>query len=324
MGNKISGCVKKEAAKNLYVKIVKKGAYEQDIKSMKYTKKFLEQATMKGLESILALISKLKMVSAAFWITGLGTTILAGCVAVDLFQNNSENVNEMTEKAVRKILHEESIQEISNLIIAYQNRYKMFANNKKKLREETTIYERDLFNQLNRVSQNMLKYPQSATVSNFLAWLKGARIYLEMLSEMVYLGIINSSAVVQAAQVHYDTMNELALAVKKQKESVIHLFRFPLGIRLTDKEVGHSVCVYYPHFSFNDINDIKDQYLTLLLDDQLKSVEEQFKSLTTDFQKKSWANFTKHLRTRAISEWCDQSVLNITKFFFKLKKSMLG
>ncbi|XP_043535784.1 uncharacterized protein LOC122542276 [Chiloscyllium plagiosum] len=297
MGNKVSGCVKKEAARNLYVKMMKKGAYEQDIKSMKYTKKILEQATIKGLESILDLILKLKVLPAAFCMTGLGAIILAGCVAVDLFRNNSENVSEMTENAVRKILHEESIQEISNLIIAYQNRYEMFANNKKKLCEEVTIYERDLFNQLNRASQNMLKYPRSATVSNFLAWLKGARMYLEMLSDMVYLGVIDSSAVVQVAHVHCVTMSELALAVKKQKRSVIHLFRFPLGISLTDKEAGHSVCVYYPHFSFNDINDIKDQYLTLLLDDQLKSVKEQFKSLIIDFQKNSWAKFTKYLRT---------------------------
>ncbi|XP_060705575.1 uncharacterized protein LOC132831440 [Hemiscyllium ocellatum] len=287
MGNNVSGCVKKEAAKNLYAKIVEKGAYEQDIKSMTCTKTFFEQAAMRGVDHILQLISKRKVVPVAFCMTGLGTIILAGCVAVDLLQNNSESDSEMTEKAVRKILHEESIQEISSLIIAYQNRYKMFVNSKDKLCKEAKIYERDLFNQLNRASQSMLKYPQSATVSNFLAWLKGAIIYLEMLTDMVYLGIINSDTVVQAAQIHADTMSELALAVKKQKKSVIHLFRFPLGIRLTDKEAGHSVCVYYPHFSSNDINDIKEQYLMLLLDDHLKSIEEQFKSLITDVQNNS-------------------------------------
>ncbi|XP_048473685.1 uncharacterized protein LOC109928638 [Rhincodon typus] len=273
MGNNVSVSSKEKAARKLYVKMQNQRAYEQDTKNMKYTKIFLEKATLKGLESILKSISKYKMVSAAFCMTGLGATLFVGCIIADQFLNSSENATsgKITEIAIRKVLHEEQIQEISNIVIAYQNHYKMFANNKKKLCEEATICERDLFNQLNRTSQNMLKNRQSATVSNFLAWLKGARIHLEVLSDMITLRVGDPCAVYQAAQIHCSTMSQLVHAVKEQKASVITLFQFPLGIKLTDKEAGQFVCIYYPHFSFEGTKDIKDKYLMLLFDDQLRT-----------------------------------------------------
>ncbi|XP_048377247.2 uncharacterized protein LOC125447139 [Stegostoma tigrinum] len=307
MGNKVSVSSKEDAARKLYVKMKNQRAYEQDTKNMELTKKCLQKVTLSGLQNIFSmLLSSVQPVNAAFCMTGLGVALLIVCIIADKFINSSKNATggNITETAIRKILHEDQIQEICNIVIAYQNRCKMFANNKKKLCEEATISERDLFNQLTRTSQNMLRNRQSATVSNFLAWLKGARIHLELLSDMITLQVVEPYAVEQAAEIHHDTMSQLVHAVKEQKASVINLFQIPLGIMLRDKEAGQTVCVFYPHSS---VGGIKDYYLKLLFDEQLRGVEEQFKSLITNFQENSWARITR-------SELCD-SIVPLGKTF---------
>ncbi|XP_067875591.1 uncharacterized protein [Heterodontus francisci] len=187
------------------------------------------------------------------------------------------------ENAICKVVNEEKAQEICNIIDAYIDRCKIFASNKEKLCEEAQIYERDLFNQLKRVSNAMLHNPQIATVTNFYLWLEGASYNLKMLLQMVLLGVRDLNEVHMTAKIHSSTMSKLGSAVRNQKSLVIKLIPHGLCTKLTDKEVGQSVWVFHPCINSGEI---KTKYLGLLFDDQIKNAEEGFKSIVASIEQK--------------------------------------
>ncbi|XP_067830707.1 uncharacterized protein [Heptranchias perlo] len=282
MGNNASVPQPKETAQKLYQKMKNKGGYKKVRISWKCTKALLKKAASAGFEfgAKFMLTKMLPLATAIPATAGLGAALLVGSLASDVLSGASEDTSSKIIAAIRKVLNEEKEQEICNITISYVNRCKIFETSHEKLCEEAKVYERDLFNQLTRISNPMLQLPENATVQNFHSWLKSACFHLQMLSDMITLGVRDPNEVLKAAKIHSNTMKELGSAVKKQLSSVIVLTSFLLSIRLTDNEAGQSVYIYYPYFN---LKEIKDKYLELLFDDQCKSVAEKFNSIIADF-----------------------------------------
>ncbi|GCB69154.1 hypothetical protein scyTo_0012375 [Scyliorhinus torazame] len=255
-----------------------KGAYGQVRKSWEVTKVFVTKATLGVVSKITTFLSKCKFPRAAAIgaVGGVGVALLIGCIVADRLVNEPEDIKLVVETAIRKVFIEEKAHKICSTINAYQNRRWIFANNKQKCCEELIKYERKLFNQLQLFSDIMHKEPQNATVLNLYVWLKSARCHLEMFSEMVHFGVSDAGELRRAAEMHCSTLTPLVAAVKDQKAKVIRLIPLLFGIRLTDKEVDQSVIIFHP---CSNTDAIKDKYLTLVFNEQVKSAEEEFKSL---------------------------------------------
>ncbi|XP_078093654.1 uncharacterized protein LOC144509133 [Mustelus asterias] len=277
MGIEFSAC---EAADRLYGKM--KNDQDGNItRRWEYIKVFLKIA----FQLIVKLISKLPLSPA-----GLIIEILSqiASFAADLYAKSNEDIEKDNKKTIHEIFSEEKAQKISSTIHSYRDRCFIFSEDKEKLCQEAKRYESKLFDQLNGIRFSMIGNPQNATVANLRAWLKGAQFHLEILSDMINLSACDASQVQRAADSHILTLNELVGAVKKQKTLAINVTLLLLAVRLTDKELGRSVCTFHPCFK---TDAIKDRYLELLFKEEINPEEEGFRSIVGQGQ--PWAEFSK-------------------------------